>query len=172
MLFSAPLANNGQHDSPHLHTLASWSSFSLSFSIKLVEPAPQPLRQILLLAWCHLIPRLSVGERVVPSAGKDPTSLMLQCKRLHGEEQVVSCPISALQGLYTAVLFKTWRLGIACDERSFAVEPSNRLVKYQTMICLVQTLLKMDGVLFRMWLDEPESNDLTCFVVFNMTYWA
>lgn len=121
VLFSAPLANNGQHDSPHLRTLASWSSFSLSFSIKLVEPAPQPLHQILLLAWCHLIPRLSVGERVVPSAGKDPTSLMLQCKRLHGEEQVVSCPISALRGLFTVVLFKTWQLGIACDERSFAV---------------------------------------------------
>lgn len=38
-----PLGKRGQHDFPHLHTLASWSSFCLSFSIKLVKPAPQPL---------------------------------------------------------------------------------------------------------------------------------
>lgn len=98
-----PFGKHEQHDSPHLRTLASWSSFCLSFSIKLVEPASQPLYQILLLAWCHLVPRLSVGEKVIASTGKDPTSLMLQCKRLHGEEQVVSHPISALDGLYTAL---------------------------------------------------------------------
>lgn len=66
-------------------------------------------------------------------------------------------------------MFKTWQRDVACNQRSFAVEPSNTLVKYQTVIQLVQTSLKLDGVLFRMWLDEPESKDLTCFVVFNVT---
>lgn len=75
----------------------------LSFSIKLVEPAPEPLHQILLLAWCHLLPCLSAEERVVPSAGKGPASLTLRYKRLHSEEQVVPHPISALDGLYTAL---------------------------------------------------------------------
>lgn len=36
-----PFGKHGQHDSPHLRTLASWSFFCLSFSINLVKPAPQ-----------------------------------------------------------------------------------------------------------------------------------
>ena len=70
--------------------------------------------------------------------------------------------------VHSTLLFKTWQLSIACNQRSFAVEPSNSLVKYQTVIRLVQTSLKLDGVSFRMWLDELESKDLTCFVVFNV----
>lgn len=96
-VFLCPFGKHGQHDSPHLRTLASWSSVS----IKLVEPAP--LQPIFLLAWCHLVPCLLVGERVVPSPGKDPTSWMLQCKKLHGEGQVASHPISVLDGLYAAL---------------------------------------------------------------------
>lgn len=72
---------------------------------------------------------------------------------------------------HSSLLFKTWQLGVACNQRSFAVEPSNSLVKYQTVIWLVQTSLKLDVVSFRMWLDELESKDLTCFVCFNATIW-
>ena len=65
----------------------------LSFSIKLVKPAPQPLHQILLLAWCHFIPCLLVGERVIPSTGKDATSLSAKGCTVRNR----LCPIPSLR---------------------------------------------------------------------------
>lgn len=67
--------------------------------------------------------------------------------------------------VHSIPLFKTWQLGGAHSRRSITVEPSNGLVKYQTLIWLVQTSLKLDGVSFWKKLGEPESKDLTCFVV-------
>lgn len=150
-----PFGKQGQHDSPHLHTFASCSPFCLVFQhLELVQPALQPLPQILFLARCHLLPHLSVGKRVSPSPGKDPT-----CQRDR------FCPVpSPCRVIPSPLLLKTWQPSSARSQRSFAVEPSNSLVKYQAVIRLVQTLLRLGWPLVWDVADEPESKDLTCFV--------
>lgn len=103
VLFSAPLANMDNMTLPTYARLPA-GRFSACLSASIWSNLPHSTPPTPFLAWCLLIPHYSVGERVIPSARKGPTSLMLQCKRLHSEEQVVSLPISALDGLYT-VLF-------------------------------------------------------------------
>lgn len=95
---------------------------------------------------------------------------MLQCKRLHGEEQVVSYPFSVLDGL-DAVLFclKLGNLVLLAIRGALLLNHQIVWLNIKLLIWLVQTSLKLDGVSFRMWLDERESRDLTCFVVFNVT---
>lgn len=102
MLFSAPLAHM-DNVTPHLHVLASWSSFCLAFSIKLGKTAPQPQHQVLTLPWCQLVPPFCPQEGPSPR-GEQPRALDAAAGRLHGEEQVVPRLTSTFDGLLTVLL--------------------------------------------------------------------
>lgn len=146
MLFPAPLANSMTLPT-YTHLPAGLLSLSLCLSCSISGwwNLPCRIHQILLLAGCHLLPHLSVGQRVSPALEDPPW------------HRSRFCPVPSLcQVTQSPLLFKTWQPSPACNQRGFG--PSNSWVKYQAVIWLVQTLLGLDGLLFGMWLmrQSPE----------------